>query len=246
MLLIALLVALAAAWLADNGGIVTLTIANYEIRTSAALGAVLLLALGILVAALFKVMMLIVGGPARLSTFLIHRRAGKAYHALSRGLVAAAAGDAHDAAHAAGHVEKLLGGNPLVLLLRARAAELSRDEGQQQAAYTAMLAHSETEFLGARGLADLAMRRGNSEQAVGFALRAHALKPKSEPAAEALFQLRISRGERAEAQALLDEELQAKRLSPETERRWREALGSLEAAAVAAPQTAVPLPAEQC
>lgn len=247
ILLVALLVALAAAWLAENSGTLTLTIANYEFRTSAILGAALLLTLVLVLFALLKLASLIVGGPERLSTFLINRRAGKAYHELARGLVAAHAGDAHDAAQAARHAEKLIGASPLVLLLRAQAAELAKDEEQAQVAYAAMLGHPETEFLGARRLADIAIRRGNSEQALGFALRAYARNPKADEAADVLFQLRIARGERAEAQTLLDQELQAKRLSPETERRWREALIAADTGmATPAPQTPVPLSAEQC
>jgi HemY protein len=200
----------------------------HDRRTSAAVGVALLLAVVVLLFILLQLASVILMGPARLSAFLVRRRAGKAYNALSRGLVAAAAGDAQQANQAARHAEKLLGKNPLSLLLSAQAAELANDEEHQQAACSAMLTHPETEFLGARGLAALALRRGNSEQALAFALRAHALKPNAENAATALFDLRIRRGERIEAQMLFDKELQTKRLSTDNERRWREALRSLE------------------
>jgi HemY protein len=231
VLVAALVVGLAAAWLAGTGGVLTLTIADYEIRTSAAMGAALVFAAAVLLLLLLRLMSLVLLGPARLSAFLIHRRASKAYHALSRGLVAAAAGDPHEATQAARHAEKLLGKSPLALLLNAQAAELAQDEEQHHAACSAMLAHSETEFLAARKLMEMALRRGNSDSALGFALRARALKPDSLSAAEALFDLRIRRGERADAQALLDEALKAKRLDPETEQRWREALRSLDGVA---------------
>ena len=228
VLVAALIVGLAAAWLAAAGGVVTLTTAGYEIRTSAAVAGAFVFATALVLFVLFQLISLVVLGPKRLSVFLLQRRAGKAYHALSRGFVAVAAGETREAAQAARHVEKLIGKNPLALLLKAHAADLAKDGEHQHAACTAMLAHPETEFLAAQRLADLAVKRGNSEQALGFALRAHALKPDSEHAAETLFGLRIRRGELSQAQALLQEALEAKRLSAETETRWREALRSLE------------------
>jgi HemY protein len=228
VLIVALLVGLAAAWLADTGGVVTMAIANYEIRTSAAVAAALVFVAALILLVLLRLISLIILGPAKVSAFLIQRRAGKAYHILSRGLVAAAAGEAHEATQAARHAEKLLGKNPLALLLNAQAAELTNDEEHKHAACSAMLAHPETEFLAAQRLAGMALGRGNSEQALGFARRAYALKPDSQAAAATLFDLRIRRGERAEAQTLLDEALSAKRLSAETEARCREALRSLE------------------
>jgi HemY protein len=228
VLILALIVGLAAAWLAGAGGVVTVTIAGYEIRTSAAVAAALVFAAALFLLVLLRLISLVMTGPAKLSSFLIQRRAGKAYHALSRGMAAAAAGEAHEAAHAARHAEKLLGKNPLTLLLHAQAADLARDEEQQHAACTAMLAHPETEFLAAQRLADFALRRGDSEQALGYALRAHALKPDSVTAAATLFDLRIRRGEGGQAQALLEEALNAKRLGTDAEARWREALRALE------------------
>jgi HemY protein len=228
VLIVAVLVGLAAAWLADAGGVVTVIMGGYEIRTSAAIAAASVFVASLLLLVLLRLISLIMLGPANVSAFLIQRRAGKAYHALSRGLVAAAAGDAHETAQAARHAEKLIGKNPLALLLTAQAADLAKDQEHQHAACTAMLAHPETEFLATQRLADLALRRGNSEQALDFAMRAHALKPDSVTAAGTLFELRIRRGERAEAQALLEEALKAKRLTAESEARWREALASVE------------------
>lgn len=227
VLFVALLVAFGAAWLAENSGVVTLTIANYEFRSSASVAAVLMLSLLILLGVLLKTISWIVDSPAKLSAFIVERRAGKAYQTLSRGFAAAAAGETQEAAQAARHAEKLLGKSPLVLLLNAQAADLAHDDEYQQTACTEMLVHPETEFLAASRLAQLAERRGNSKMALDFALRAHALKPDSLKATATLFDLRIQGGERADAEALLEKALEAHLLSPETETRWREALRSL-------------------
>ena len=234
VLIVALIVGLAAAWLADAGGVVTVIVAGYEIRTNMAVATAFVLVAAFVLLLLLRLISMLVLGPAKLSAFIIQRRAGKAYHALSRGLAAAAAGETQEATQAARHAEKLVGKSPLVLLLNAQAADLAQDEEHQQATCTAMLAHPETEFLAAQRLAQLADRRGNSEQALGFALRAHTLKPESPKATATLFYLRIQRGERAEAEALLEKALADKQLSPETGAQWREALRSLEGTSASA------------
>jgi HemY protein len=217
-------IALGAAWLADHDGVLTLIIAGYELRTSAGFAALLVLVLAALLFALTRVVFLILGGPAKLGAFFAGRRTRKGQEALVRGLLATAAADTVAARDAAGSAETLLGAQPLVLLLKAETAQLSGDEDQEDAAYRAMLGRAETEFLGARGLFALAMRRNDTDQAIGFALRAHALRPGSVEAANALFELRLARREWADAEALLTEMTEAKLLTPESAQRRRDAL----------------------
>jgi HemY protein len=212
VLLVAGLAALAAIWLADHDGTVLIAIAGYEIRMRAVVAAALLL---LVFAAVYAFIRLILRGPAKLSAFLTARRARTAYHALSRGLIAAAAGEAAEAEHISHQVEKLVGTQPLSLLLQAEAARVAGDEMREEAAYNAMLGHSETAFLGLRNLARLALLRGGKDQALDYAKRANALKPKSASAAEALFDVCVARGEWTEARALLDSAVQAKLFNPE-------------------------------
>ncbi len=214
ILIVAGLAALAAVWLADHDGTLTLTITGYEIRMAATTGAVLLL---LLVAAVYVGIRLILRGPARLSRYFAARRARNAFHELSKGLIAAAAEDAHEAEHAEHHVERLLGAQPLVLLLKAEAARLTGDAAREEGVYRSMLENPETEFLSARRLSALALGRGELNEALALAIRAHRLKPKSAVAAESLFDVRVRRGEWAEARALLDEAV--KYIGPESARR---------------------------
>ena len=216
ILLVAGLAALAAIWLADHDGSVLIAIAGYEIRMRVVVAAALLL---IAFAALYAFVRLVLRGPAKLSAFLTARRARTAYHALTRGLIAAAAGEAKEAEHISHQTERLVGAQPLNLLLKAEAARLAGDQVREEAAYNAMLAHSETAFLGLRNLARLALVRGGKDQALDYALRASALKPKSASAAEVLFDVRVARGEWTEARALLDSAVQAKLFSSEMAQR---------------------------
>jgi HemY protein len=213
VLLAAGVAALTAIWLADHDGTVLITIAGYEIRMRVVVAVALQL---LAFAALYAFIRLILRGPAKFSAFLTVRRARTAYHALAKGLIAAAAGDAAEAEHVSHQVEKLVGAQPLSLLLKAEAARLTGDQMREEAAHNAMLAHTETTFLGLRNLARLALARGSKDQALNYALRAHALKPKSASAADVLFDIRVARGEWAEARALLDSAVQAKLFSAET------------------------------
>ena len=210
------LAALAAMWLADNDGSVILAIAGYEVRMRAVVAAALLL---LLFAVLYAFIRLIVRGPANLSAYLTARRARTAYHGLATGLIAAAAGEASEAEHISHQVEKLVGAQPLSLLLKAEAARLTGDQMREEAAYQAMLGHADTAFLGLRNLARLALARGSKDQALDYAMRAHAMKPKSASAAEVLFDVRVARGEWAEARALLDSAVQTKALTADAAQR---------------------------
>ena len=235
-------IALAAAWLADHDGVLTLIIAGYELRTSAGFAALLVLVLAALLFALTRVIFLVLGGPAKLGAFFAGRRTRKGQEALARGLLAVAAADAVAARDAAGSAEILLGVGPLVLLLKAQTAQLSGDEGQEDAAYRAMLGHPETEFLGALRLCELCLRRHDTEQALGFAVRAHALRPEAVEAANALFELRLARLEWAEAESLLTKMIQSKLLTPASAQRRRDALLAAQANDGAArTEAAVPL-----
>jgi len=231
ILIAAGLIALGAAWLADHDGSLTLAVAGYEIRASAVFAAALLLAFMAVLFVLMRLAFLILGGPAKLGDFLASRRARNGYRALTRGLIAAAAGDAPEADEAARRGEELLGDPPLVLLLRAQAAQLSGDQMREEAAYRAMLDRPETEYLGVRGLFALSLRRHDQGQAISLAIRAHRLKPKAAEATEALLDLHIACGEWGEAQALLEHATREKIISPDSARDRAEALAAAKKAA---------------
>ena len=148
---------------------------------------------------------------------------------LSRGLVAAAAGDSAEARRHARKAGSLLGAPPLALLLTAQAAQLDGDERGQMDAYHAMLEHPETEFLGLRGLFMQAMRRDDTQQAMDLAARAHALKPRAAWAANALFDLKSARRQWSDARTVLESAARAKLLDPGLARRRRAVLLTAEA-----------------
>jgi HemY protein len=229
ILFCAALVAGGIVWIADRQGDLIFTVDGYELRTSASIAigfAILFAALSAFVA---RVAALLLGGPGAFGRWTASRRATRGNEALSRGLVAAAAGDSAEARRHARKAGSLLGAPPLALLLTAQAAQLDGDERGQFDAYRAMLEHPETEFLGLRGLFMQATRCEDSEQAMEFAARAHALKPRAAWAANALFDLKSARRQWSDAKVVLESAARAKLLDPGVARRRRAVLLTAEA-----------------
>ena len=159
-------------WFADRPGALTVTWLGYEIRTSFMLG---LAAIILLVAALMFVLSLVrglLGMPGMVSDFFRSRRQMRGMEALTKGVVAAGAGDAVAAARYSAQANRILANEPLAQLLKAQAAQLSGDQGTVRRVFDSMLQDTETEALGLRGLFVQARQEGDLEQARAYAERA--------------------------------------------------------------------------
>jgi HemY protein len=224
ILILAGAIATGLAWLADMDGGLDLVIGSYAVHMGVGTAAVLfLIGVGVLFI-VFRLISAIFSAPEAINEWSRARKARRGYLALSRGLVAAAAGDVTEAKRLAAQGQKLLGHEPLELLLTAQAAQLESNEETQTASYRAMLENRETEFLGLRGLFMQAMRKGNEVEAIAFATRANALKPKAAWASNALFDLHVARHEWDEAQAVLKKQVRVRLVGGDVARRKRAVL----------------------
>src|ERR1700676_2103607 len=186
LILVAAAVA-ATAFFADHPGRVEIVWQGWQVETSVG---VLVLAVALLV--LFVTgLALLVGalrrwpGNFRRRRAVRRRRAGEAV--LTGGLVALAAGQPAQAQRAARRAEALLAepavtgaqpGTPAMpLLLAAEAATQLGDRAGARRAYTALLDHRDSEFLGLRGLIGQALRAGEDTAALHLAERAQRLRP---------------------------------------------------------------------
>ena len=215
------LIATGIAWLVDVPGGLDLAVGTYEFHTSASVAAGLLFFAIIVLFLLIRFAVILLGTPRMLSAWIRTRRARRGFQALSRGLVAAAAGDKEEAIRFARRGETLLGDVPLSLLLTAEAAVLDANDPKQQSAYRAMLGNPDTELLGLRGLFLRSMRKGDEQEALQLATRAHELRPKTAWAALALFDLHVSRHEWDQAQSALKKQMRLKLISADAARRKR-------------------------
>ena len=225
--------AVIAGTFAAAPGEMTLQWGDYRIASSFAIFAVALVALMAAAALLYRLWWTLRRAPHTLLGGRRERRRRRGYEALSRGLVAVAAGDVETAGRQSKRAERLLDERPLTMLLSAQSAQMQGDDGAAATFFTAMRERPETEFLGLRGLLTQAMRRRDWPEALALAKRAYQLNPKSEWVVSTLYDLHKQLGQWSEAEALLDRSVSAKLMAPVTASRERAELlykKSLEAA----------------
>jgi HemY protein len=217
------------AWIADRQGELMFTLDSYEIHMLAPVAIGLAVVFTVLVIVLARLITALITGPGAIGAWFNARRIRRGNDSLSRGLIAVASGDVVEARRHADRARGILGSHPLALLLHAQTASLDGDGSAQRHAYRAMLSHEDTELLGLRGLFTLAARENQHDQALAFASRAHALKPRAPWAVNALFDLRAGRGEWSEARTVLEGAASAKLLDNDVIRRRRAVLLTAEA-----------------
>ena len=221
-----ILLALAAAgfaWVADRPGEVSVVWLGQQYETSVAVAL-----LGILLAAIaftifWGVLRFVLRIPSLMSIASKARRRNKGYEALSRGMVAAGAGDSALALRAARAAEKHLGEDGLTLLLRAQAAQLAGDRAGAERAFARMVDRPDTRVLGLRGLHVEARRRGDASSAHHYAEQAHRIAPVSW-AGQALLDHHSAAQDWPKALAMLDSNLAQRSIDKPTARRQRAVL----------------------
>lgn len=203
-LAVASVLAVAAVWLADQPGSVTLRWGEYEVATSVGVTAVLLLAFALGVTVVIEIYRWLRALPKRVRRSRAHRREVRGYESITRGLLAAAGGDRAAAQWHSRQAGKLAPDRPGALLLAAQTAQLDGRDVEAGKAFRAMLDVPETELLGLRGLLAQALRAGDRAEALELARRAHRLSPRTPWVLQALFELLVRERRWAEAQGVLD------------------------------------------
>jgi len=196
-------VAAGAMWFADRPGAVSIVWQGYQVDTSVAVLLFVVAVIAVVVALLYRFWRFIARGPKAWGRMRREGRRRRGYEALTKGMVAVAAGDPAEARRQARRAEVLLDEPPLTLLLSAQAAQLAGDTGAAGRYFDAMLERPEMEFLGLRGLLNEATRAGDAAAALSAARRAHALRPRSEWVLSGLFDLEVRAGEWDRAEQVL-------------------------------------------
>lgn len=203
-----------AGTLASAPGTMVFEWGDYRIVTSVAVFALVLAIVIIVAALLYRLWGAVRRAPGSLAGMRQERRRRRGFEALSRGLVAVAAGDADIAERQSRRAAQLLDDRPLTMLLQAQSAQLRGDDQAATKFFTAMRQQPETAFLGLRGLLAQAMKRNDWQQGLRLAEEAYRLNPKSEWLIRALYDLNKQAGRWTEAEALLDRSTTAKVLAP--------------------------------
>lgn len=180
LILVAGLVAFGLGYLFDLEGQASLTLNGLVYETSPAVAALGILALAIAMAIVWSLIRFIFRLPSLISIGLSSRRRHKGHLAISRGMIALGAGDQKHAEKYAKDARRLLGSEPLALLLSAQSAQLSGQRTDAERAFRDMLAIEDTRLLGLRGLFIEAQRSGNTDVAFRHAKEAATLFPKAQ------------------------------------------------------------------
>lgn len=213
-----------AIWLAERPGTLTIEWEGFVVNTSVAMAVlVTVVALGA-AAILYRLYRAIRTAPSTLAGYSRSRRREKGYHALTQGLVAVAAGDPQTARRMARKADELLHEPPLTMLLSAQAAQLTGDERGAREYFTAMLDQPETAFLGVRGLLMMAIKNGDTVDALNLARRAQQLQPTTPWVLTTLYDLEARAGEWAAAERTLQAAVRAGAIPAEEARQHRAAL----------------------
>ncbi len=189
------LAAFGAVWIADRPGTVTIVWNGYEVATSLAIGLVGVLVAAVAIGLLWAVVRGVIGLPEILVRGSRERRRAKGFTALSRGMVAVGSGDPLAARRHASDAERLLGPEPLTLLLKAQAAQISGDREAAENAFQRMADDPETRVLGLRGLFVEARRREDETAARAYAVEAARLAPSVTWANEAVLEAQCADGD---------------------------------------------------
>jgi len=181
LIYLALLAAIAfgLSWLADHPGQITIAWPwlGREIRISLLAGLAGLLALFVALMICWRLLRFIFHVPAAMSMMARARRARKGIEAVTRGMIAAGSGDARESVRASKEASRLMGNDPLALLLRAQSAQAAGDRAQAEDTFKRMLENPRTRLIGLRGLYLEARKRGDDIAATALAQEAHDAAP---------------------------------------------------------------------
>ncbi len=189
----------------DLPGLVSLEWRGYRIDTTVAFlfGAVVLMSFTS--AVVYRFWLFLRRTPGNMAGAWKAKRRQRGYQALTRGMVAVAAGDAIEADRQVKRADVLLDEPPLTMLVSAQSAQMKGGEEAANKFFTAMVKRPETEFLGLRGLLNQAIKRGDKVEALSLVRRAHRLQPKSTWVASNMFDLQIRTGQWPDARVTCDD-----------------------------------------
>lgn len=176
--LVASLLTLAFAYgLASLPGRVSVEIGNIGISARMPIAALALIVLLILTYAVLRLLGVILRLPRRFRLWRSRRDRREGDRAVTRTLIALAAGEPVAARRQAEVARRLLGDTPQTLLLAAEAARLAERSDEAQATFRVLAERADGAFLGLRGLLREAILRADWSEAAALAARAEAIHP---------------------------------------------------------------------
>lgn len=226
--LVVLLVAAAAVTilaLTGDAGHASVVWLGWRADMTAAAAALIVLFAALIATIAWRTLLWILAAPRRAERLRAESRRRQANETLTRGFLAAAAGDGSEARRLAQKAAGLADETPgLVRVLAAQAAEAAGDVAAAQAAYSAMLGFPEMRLAGHRGLMQLALAQGDRETALRHAQEAFGETRSARWAWRALLEARLESAEWAAGLELVKNAQDRRIVPPVTAERARAAL----------------------
>jgi HemY protein len=226
------LLALAFAWLADRPGSVSIKWLGRDIQMSVVVAVAIVLVALVALLFLWNMVRRLWRSPTAAREFFRFRKHRKGYEALSKGIIAAGAGDALAASRHAATAGNALSDEPLVNVLAAQAAQLKGDKESVRRVFEEMAKSPETEVFGLRGLFVEARNSGDLVAALKHAERALARNPRLPWASTAVLQVQTARKSWEAAALTLEQQSRNGLLAKDEANRKRAALLAAEALAL--------------
>ncbi len=177
-----------AVFLAEFPGVMSLTWLGYEIEMSFGIFLVAVVLLMVFLAVGYVFLRYIWRFPWIMGGKMKSSRSRRGHEAVSRGILAAAAGDIEAAEEWTRRAKRLASDEPLTRLLTAQTAQLKGEHEAATAIFAGMLETEETRLLGLRGLVTQAVREDNDERALEYAREAYAMRPQTPWVLDQLFE----------------------------------------------------------
>ncbi len=225
------LVIVVAISLEGEPGVASLTWLGWRIDTTAAAGVLLIGLLALMAIVFWRSLMWLLEAPARARRASAQARRRQGAEALTRGFLAAAAGEGSQARREAQRAAELSDEVPqLVRLLIAQAAEAAGDKAAARGAYEAMLGFPDMRLAAHRGLMQIALTEGDAGEAQRQARAAYDLRQTAPWAWRALLRDRLDAADWTGALGLVAAALERRIVSPLIAERARAALHTASAA----------------
>jgi len=187
-------------WIAERPGAIMIEWQDYIVETSVGVLAAVMASLMIMSALLYRFWRAFISVPAVVRRYRKAQAKEKGYDAVTKGLVAVAAGDMKGAERQARRAKSLLPGMALTKLLSAQSALMKGDGTLAKVEFQGLLDDRSAAFFGVRGLLNEALKQGDHAEVLKLMRQAEKLQPKRGWVVQTLFdfETRMREWEKAE------------------------------------------------
>ena len=181
----------AVAWISERPGRVEVEWGGYLVEMHFGAFLAVLAVLTISAALIYRFWRSIVSVPKMVRRYNEIKGRERGFNAITKGLVAVAAGDAKAAEKHANRARKLVPDAPLSGLLMAQSAQMNGKDSIARLEFESLLEDKDAAFFGLRGLMNQAMKKNDHQKALELLRTAEGLHPKRGWIVHSLFDAEV-------------------------------------------------------